>query len=178
MHRDERMMKHFHLSMQSGSDTILNAMHRRHTADTVRKIVAAAPDITFSWDIICGFAGETDELFAETMDLVRETRPIKIHAFPFSPRPGTEGATLPHQIARDVSRRRVKIISDTADEFRREFMNAQIGKTVSVLVEENNIARDQHDLDIKIVGDKIPARTICNVKLTGVDGNMLVGEMA
>lgn len=178
MHRDERMMKHFHLSMQSGSDTILNAMHRRHTAETVRKIAAAAPDITFSWDIICGFAGETDELFNETMDLVRETRPIKIHAFPFSPRPGTEGATLPNQVARDIARRRVKIISDAADEIRREFINTQIGQTVSVLVEENNIARDQHDLDIKIIGDKIPARTICNVKLTGIDGDMLVGELA
>lgn len=177
MRRDERMMRHMHLSMQSGSDTILNAMHRRHNADTVRKIVAAAPDVTFSWDIICGFAGETDELFAETMDLVRDVRPIKIHAFPFSPRPGTEGATLPNQVPRDISRRRVKIITDAANEIRREFMASQIGKTVSVLVEENNIARDQHDLDIKITGDKIPARTICDVKLTGIDGDALVGEM-
>lgn len=176
MRRDARMMRHMHLSMQSGSDTILNAMHRRHNADTVRKIVAA-PDVTFSWDIICGFAGETDELFAETMDLVRDVRPIKIHAFPFSPRPGTEGATLPHQVPRDIARRRVKIITDAANEIRREFMASQIGKTVSVLVEENNIARDQHDLDIKITGDKIPARTICDVKLTGIDGDALVGEM-
>lgn len=68
MHSDTRMMPHFHLSMQSGADAILRDMRRRHNAYTVRRIVdAAGTDITFSWDIICGFPGETDKLFADTM---------------------------------------------------------------------------------------------------------------
>lgn len=178
MHSDARMMPHMHLSMQSGSDTILRAMRRRHTADTVRKIVQYAGDgITFSWDIICGFPGETDELFCETMDLVRETRPIKIHAFPFSARPGTEAFDMPNQTDRAVSRNRVKIISDMANKIRAEFMAANIGRTVSVLVEENNIARTPHDIDVKISGTTITPRTICNVKLTNIVDDAYIGEI-
>ena len=171
IHAEPRMMPHLHLSMQSGSDTILSAMGRRHNADMVRKIVAAAKGITFSWDIICGFPGETDELFAETCDLVREVKPIKIHAFPFSPRPGTVGAILPHQISRNISKKRVHQITELADKNLADYMATQIGKTVSVLVEDNNIARTPDDIDVKISGAKIPPKTICNVKLTGIKNN-------
>ncbi|MBO4672415.1 MAG: MiaB/RimO family radical SAM methylthiotransferase [Alphaproteobacteria bacterium] len=168
IHNDKRMMPHLHLSMQSGSDTILAAMARRHNADLVRKIVAAAPGITFSWDIICGFPGETDELFAETLDLVAEVKPIKIHAFPFSPRPGTVGATLPHQIPREISKKRVHQITELANKNLAQYMATQIGKTVSVLVENKNMARTPDDIEVKISGAKIPARTICDVVLTGI----------
>lgn len=179
MHNDARMMPHLHLSMQSGSDKILNAMHRRHNSETIRRIRAAAgDDITFSWDIICGFPGETDELFNETMHLVQETRPIKIHAFPFSPRPGTEAAHLPHQVDRAISKQRVKIISTAADAIRTDFMKTQIGRVVQVLVEENNIARDPHDISVRIIGEKIPVRTICNVRLLEINNEEFIGEIA
>ncbi len=174
---DARMMPHMHLSMQSGSDTILKSMGRRHNADTVRKIVAyAGDDITFSWDIICGFPGESDELFAETLDMVRETHPIKIHAFPFSPRPDTVAATMPNQVNPCISRARVKQITDVADKNRRIFMEKQIGKTVSVLVEANNIARDPHDIPVKITGTGIAPRTICDIQITGIDDDTFVGN--
>lgn len=176
MHSDPRMMCHMHLSMQSGSDSILRVMRRRHSTDTVRRIVAAAgSDITFSWDIICGFPGERDETFQETMNLVRETRPIKIHAFPFSPRPDTEAADMSNQVNRAISKQRVKIISDAADEIRREFMRTQVGKTVQVLVEENNIARDAHNISVKITGAPIAAKTVCDVLLTGIAGDAFTG---
>ena len=177
MHTDSRMMPHMHLSMQSGSDTILRAMRRRHTADSVRKIVEyAGRDITFSWDIICGFPGETDELFRETMDLVRHTRPIKVHAFPFSARPGTVAAEMPNDVNRAVARARVHEITSVADAIRLEFMNAQVGQYVPVLVEENNVARTPHDISVKISGDKISSRTICDVKIVGIAGDMYIGE--
>ena len=177
MHSDARMMPHMHLSMQSGSDEILRAMRRRHSADTVRRIVqAAGRDITFSWDIICGFPGETDELFNQTVDLAMQTRPIKVHAFPFSPRPGTLAADMPNQINRATSKQRVKVISGVADGFRHEFMRAHIGQTVPVLVEENNIGRTPHDIPVKIMGKSILARTICDIKLTGIDGDEYLGE--
>ena len=177
MHSDARMMPHMHLSMQSGSDEILRAMRRRHSADTVRRIVqAAGRDITFSWDIICGFPGETDELFNQTVDLAMQTRPIKVHAFPFSPRPGTLAADMPNQINRATSKQRVKVISGVADGFRHEFMRAHIGQTVQVLVEENNIGRTPHDIPVKIMGKSLLARTICDIKLTGIDGDEYLGE--
>lgn len=176
IHSDNRMMPHMHLSMQSGSDTILNAMHRRHNSETVRRIVKAANNnITFSWDIICGFPGETEELFNETLKLARETKPIKIHAFPFSPRPGTEAADLPNKINRETSKKRVKIISDLADNFRKEFMKQQLSTEVQVLVEENNIARTPNDIDVKIIGNLIPTKTVCRVKLAEIKENAFIG---
>ena len=175
---EKRMMPHMHFSMQSGSDTILKSMGRRHSADIVRNLVRLADGkITFSWDIICGFPGETKELFAETLKLVHETKPIKIHAFPFSPRPDTPAADMPNQVDRGTSKQRVKIINDTANSNRTEFMQSQIGKIVQVLVEENNIARDPHDIAVKIGGEIIPARTVCNVKLIDICGDMFVGNI-
>ena len=175
---DKRMMPHMHLSMQSGSDEVLKSMRRRHNSDTVRKIAEyAGKDITFSWDIICGFPGETDELFQETMDLVAETQPIKIHAFPFSARPDTEAFNMPNQINHSVAKERVKIISAASDKIRDNFMRQHLGGTVSVLVEENNIARTPHDISVKIQGNKIQPRTICDVKLVDVINDDYVGNI-
>ena len=174
IHENPRMMPHMHLSMQSGSDAILRAMRRRHTAQMVRDIVAYATDITFSWDIICGFPSETDELFDETLALVRETKPIKIHAFPYSPRPDTPAATMPNQIPKNISKQRVKTIADAATRNRKEFMNAHLGHFTSVLVEENNFGRTPHDISVTILGDSIPNRTICDCKIIGIDGENFV----
>ncbi len=177
MKSDPRMMPHMHLSMQSVSDTVLHSMGRRHSAAMAARIAAyAGADITFSWDIICGFPGESDELFSQTQNMARKLHPIRIHAFPFSPRPDTVAADMPGQIDRCVSKSRVHEITTIADDNRREFMARHIGKTVQVLMEENNIARDVHDIGVKIVGDKIPARTICDVKIIAIEDGMFVGE--
>lgn len=175
---DQRMMPHMHFSMQSGSDTILKSMRRRHTAEMVAKRMARGGDkITFSWDIICGFPGETEELFNETLDLVRATKPIKIHAFPFSPRPGTVAAEMPGQINRAISKERVRKITAIANENKIEFMQKQLRQRVQVLVEENNIARCPHDISVKIEGTTIPPRTICDVILTEIQGDYFIGKI-
>ncbi len=177
MLREKRMMPHLHFSMQSGSDTILKSMGRRHNAARVRDLVRhGMGNITFSWDIICGFPGETEELFNETLELVRELKPIKIHAFPFSPRPGTVAATMPEQVDRHVSKKRVKIINNLAIENRACFMREQVGKTVQVLMEENNIARCPHDIGVRVVNNTLPPRTICDIKITDIDGDYFVGN--
>lgn len=179
MKTNDRFMPHLHLSMQSGSDTILESMRRRHTADTVRNLVRLSDNrISFSWDIICGFPGETDERFNETLDLVRELKPIKIHAFPYSARPGTVAAEMPNQVDRAVAKERVRIISDIANENMTRFMTGEIGENVSVLVESNNTARTPDDIPVRIIGKHIPARTICDVKITGIDGEFLVGHVS
>lgn len=175
---DQRMMPHMHFSMQSGSDTILKSMRRRHTADMVAKRMARGGDkITFSWDIICGFPGETEELFNETLDLVRVTKPIKIHAFPFSPRPGTVAADMQGQVNRAISKERVRQITAIANENKIEFMQKQLRQRVQVLVEENNIARCPHDISVKIEGTTIPPRTICDVILTEIQGDYFIGKI-
>ncbi len=179
MRSDARFMPHLHLSMQSGSNTILRAMRRRHTADTVRELVKLANGrVSFGWDIICGFPGESDELFAETLALVRELKPIRVHAFPYSPRPGTVAAEMDGQVPRSESKRRVKLISDAAAENMREFMAGLVGTRTSVLVESNNMARTPDDIPVRISGAPIPARTICDVNITGMDGDVITGTCA
>lgn len=177
MKREPRFMPHLHLSMQSGSDPILKSMRRRHTAETLRKLIKLADNkISFSADIICGFPGESEELFNETADLIRKLKLIHVHAFPFSPRPDTVAATMPNQINRAVSKQRVKIISDIANENRADFMKQQIGKTVSVLIEENNTGRTPDDIDVKVKGVKIPNKTILDVKLVDIVNGVFIGN--
>ena len=177
MHHDQRFMPHLHLSMQSGSGTILRAMHRRHDSKKLLELVKLADGkISFSADIICGFPGETDELFNETIETVKKMGLTHVHAFPYSPRPDTVAATMPNQIPRNISKQRVKIISDIVRENLGIFMQKQIGKKVSVLIEENNIGRTPDDIAIKINGKKIPNKTICDVKIVNTDADCFIGE--
>jgi len=177
MKRDNRFMPHLHLSMQSGSDTILHAMRRRHDSKKLLELVKMSQDfVSYSADIICGFPGETDELFDETAKMVRDMNLIHVHAFPYSPRPNTVAATMPNQVPHNVSKARVKIINDIANENRMAFMQKQIGKIVSVLVEENNVGRTPDDIDIKIIDKTIPNKTICDVKITDIKDNMFIGS--
>jgi len=179
MRQNPRFMPHLHLSMQSGSDTILLAMRRRHNAQKLHEIVKNAGDfVSFSADIICGFPGETEELFNETAGLVREMGLIHVHAFPFSPRPNTVAATMPNPVPRDIAKKRVKIISDIAEQNRMDFMKKQIGKTVSVLVEEKNIGRTPDDIDVKIGGKNIPNKTICDVEILGITDGIFAGKIS
>lgn len=176
MKTERRFMPHLHLSMQSGSDTILRAMRRRHTAEMVRELVRRADGkVSFSWDIICGFPGETDELFNETLELARELKPIRIHAFPFSPRPGTVAAEMPNQIPRNTARARAAEITAVAAENLHEFMQNKVGNVCQVLVESDNVARTPDDIPVKIAGAAIPPRTICDIKITGATDDMLLG---
>ena len=181
MRRDARFMPHLHLSMQSGADDILKSMRRRHDSKKLMELVDLAkngtPQITFSADIICGFPGETDELFEQTAQMVRDMGLIHVHAFPFSPRPGTVAADMPNQINRAISKKRVKIIDEIANENRADFMKNQIGKTVSVLIEQNNIGRTPDDIDVKITGKNMQNRTICDVKLIDIKNSHFVGEI-
>jgi threonylcarbamoyladenosine tRNA methylthiotransferase MtaB len=177
MQTDSRMMPHLHLSMQSGSDTILKSMLRRHDSNMVRKFMLSNNNISFSWDLICGFPGETDELFNETLNLIRELKPIKIHAFPYSPRPETVAATMPNQINRNISKERVKIVSNLANQNKLAFMQIQIGTITQVLIEKNNIARTPDDIEIKIIGTQIIPKTICNLKINSISDLHFVGKI-
>ena len=179
MKRDARFMPHLHLSMQSGADKILRDMRRRHDSKKLLELADLSDGyVSFSADIICGFPGESDDLFNETVDTVRKIGLINVHAFPYSPRPGTVAATMPNQIPRNISKKRVQIISGVVKENRIKFMQQQIGRTVSVLVEENNIGRTPDDIDIKIGDTTIPNKTICNVKIVGVENDMFVGKIS
>jgi threonylcarbamoyladenosine tRNA methylthiotransferase MtaB len=107
---DPRLMPHLHLPLQSGSDRVLRRMARRTSRADFRALVeearACIPDLGVSTDIICGFPGETEEEFTETLEYAAEIGFSRIHAFSYSPRPGTAAARMPGQLPGPVKRER------------------------------------------------------------------------
>ncbi|MCL2629578.1 MAG: MiaB/RimO family radical SAM methylthiotransferase [Alphaproteobacteria bacterium] len=167
-----RVMPHLHLSMQSGSDEILRRMGRRHRAKDITRL--ANDKVTFSVDIICGFPGETAEYFADTVLALKALRPIRIHAFPFSARPGTPAADFSNQVPKSVAKTRVQDINALGKRFLSEFMQAQIGTIAEVLVERGGIGRTEHDIEVLI--PDLPEGAIVKIRLVEVQDGRFVGQ--
>ena len=140
-HRDlPELMPYLHLPVQSGSDRILKAMNRRHTAaeyvKLVERIRAARPDIALSGDFIVGFPGETDQDFEDTMQLVREVKYASAFTFKYSIRPGTPGAGMEDQVDEAVKTERLARLQDLINQQTRAFGRECVGKVVDLLLEK------------------------------------------
>ncbi|WP_374532684.1 tRNA (N6-isopentenyl adenosine(37)-C2)-methylthiotransferase MiaB [Phenylobacterium sp.] len=135
-----QLMPYLHLPVQSGSDKILRAMNRAHTAESylrlIEKIRAARPDIAMSGDFIVGFPGERDADFEATLDLVRQVGYAAAFTFKYSRRPGTPAAALPGQVAEAVKDERLARLNALIDDQQRAFNAAQVGKVLPVLFEK------------------------------------------
>ena len=134
-----KLMPYLHLPVQSGSDRVLKAMNRKHTAagylDLIGRIRAVRPDIALSGDFITGFPGETEADFADTLALVEAVGYAHAYSFAYSPRPGTPAAgraDLPEAVKHERLQRLQALITRQQAEFQR----AQIGRTLPVLVEK------------------------------------------
>ncbi|MGO4737603.1 tRNA (N6-isopentenyl adenosine(37)-C2)-methylthiotransferase MiaB [Bosea sp. 2KB_26] len=139
-HRDlPQVMPFLHLPVQAGSDRILAAMNRKHTADEYRRLIErvrqARPDIALSSDFIVGFPGETEADFAETLRLVEDIGFASSYTFKYSPRPGTPAAELDHQIAPEEMSERLHRLQERVEHHRQSFNHAMVGRTVDVLLE-------------------------------------------
>jgi tRNA-2-methylthio-N6-dimethylallyladenosine synthase len=136
----EALMPYLHLPVQAGSDKVLKAMNRAHTADSymrlIEKIRAARPDIAISGDFIVGFPGERDADFEATLQLVREVRYASAFSFKYSRRPGTPAAAMMGQVAPQVSDERLHRLQALLEEQQHAFNAAQAGKTLAVLFEK------------------------------------------
>ncbi|MCG4261731.1 tRNA (N6-isopentenyl adenosine(37)-C2)-methylthiotransferase MiaB [Acetobacter senegalensis] len=137
-HRDlPALMPFLHLPVQSGSDRILRAMNRGHTADEYRDIVRrlrdARPDLALSSDFIVGHPGETDEDFEATMQLVRDVTFAQAYSFKYSPRPGTPAAGAPLQVPEDVKDARLQALQALLRQQQDAFNAALVGQTIPVL---------------------------------------------
>ena len=164
------LMPHLHLSVQSGDDTVLKRMGRRHSRGTVlslcEKVRAVRPDAVFGADFITGFPTETDAMFDNTAALVREARLTHLHVFPYSERSGTPAAKMP-QVPVRVRRERAKILRETGDAVLSAYMESRVGQTAVVLTETAEKGLCEHYLSVKIdrpspVGAYVP------VRLTGI----------
>jgi tRNA-2-methylthio-N6-dimethylallyladenosine synthase len=135
----EKLMPYLHLPVQSGSDRVLKAMNRSHTAAGYLKLLdrfrAVRPDIALSGDFIVGFPGETEAEFAETLALVDAVKYAAAFSFKYSPRPGTPAATMDGQIAREVMEDRLARLQHALNRDQLAFNAASVGKTCEVLVE-------------------------------------------
>ncbi len=134
-----QLMPFLHLPVQSGSDRVLKAMNRAHTAESYLKLLerfrAARPDIALSGDFIVGFPGETEAEFEETLSLVDEVRYAQAYSFKYSPRPGTPAASMDGQIAREVMDERLQRLQARLNRDQLAFNAASVGRTCAVLVE-------------------------------------------
>ncbi|KPP86229.1 tRNA (N6-isopentenyl adenosine(37)-C2)-methylthiotransferase MiaB [Erythrobacter sp. HL-111] len=135
----DKLMPYLHLPVQAGSDRVLKAMNRQHTAESYLKLLerfrAARPDIALSGDFIVGFPGESEAEFEETLALVDEVRYAHAFSFKYSPRPGTPAATMADQLPREVMDDRLQRLQARLNRDQLAFNRGTVGRTCDVLVE-------------------------------------------
>lgn len=177
---DDRLMPHLHLSVQAGDDMILKRMKRRHLRQDVINIVQRArslrPDIVFGADIIAGFPTENDDMFANSMNLVREADLTFLHVFTYSPRPLTPAAKMP-QVALELRKQRSAQLRELGQAQLKKFLPRFVGQDVEVLCESNHIGRTRHFAEVKLppapTSDLSPGQII-TLKIAGSNGEQLV----
>ncbi|MGI6182035.1 MAG: tRNA (N(6)-L-threonylcarbamoyladenosine(37)-C(2))-methylthiotransferase MtaB [Agathobaculum sp.] len=135
----DNLALHFHLSLQSGSDTVLQRMGRKYSAEQYYRRVDllqnAFPDCSVTTDLIVGFPGETEEEFLQSVSFLRRCGFAAVHVFPFSPREGTRAANMEHPIAANEKARRAQIAKKEADALSAQYRKRFIGRILNVLPE-------------------------------------------
>ncbi|MCZ7462719.1 MULTISPECIES: tRNA (N6-isopentenyl adenosine(37)-C2)-methylthiotransferase MiaB [Rhizobium/Agrobacterium group] len=188
-HRDLRiLMPYLHLPVQSGSDSILKAMNRRHTGEEyiqlIEKIRTARPDIAMSGDFIVGFPGETDRDFEDTMAMVETVKYAQAFSFKYSTRPGTPGADLNDQVEEEVKAERLERLQALLLRQQKEFAESLVGKTMDVLLEkpgrmpEQLIGRSPWLQSVNLDAKTLKIGDIVNVRITATGPNSLFAEVA
>jgi len=147
MTKSPKICDHFHLSLQSGSDSVLERMNRKYTTqeyrDRVDLIRKYLPDAGITTDIIVGFPGETEDEFNETLRFVEEIGFSRIHVFKYSPRKGTPAATMEDQVHGEIKNKRSEILIALGDRLSEEFNNRYLEGAKEVLYEEHT-KRDEN----------------------------------
>ena len=183
------LVSHLHLPVQSGSDLILSAMKRGHTAieykSKIRKLRKIRPDISISSDFIVGFPGETESDFEKTMELIHEVGFDQSFSFIYSKRPGTPASDLSDETSEETKKLRLKILQDRINQQAMSISEKMVGKTENILVTgiskkdpsqlqgrtENNRVVNFTSSDGTLIGNFLP------VLITGALRNSLAGKI-
>lgn len=135
-----KFCRHYHISLQSGSDSVLKRMGRKYTTSEYKKIIERVrkyiKDVAITTDIMVGFPGETESEFNETFNFVKDIQFSKMHVFKYSRRAGTKAANYPDQIKNSVKEERSKILIKLSEECESEFYKRFLGSTLNVLFEQ------------------------------------------
>lgn len=176
---EPRLMPHLHVSLQAGDDMILKRMKRRHlrhhALEFAARVQSIRPDCVLGADIITGFPTETEEMFQNTLDLARQMNLVYLHVFPYSERPGTPAAKMP-PVAKAIRKERAARLRALGEENHAKFLQAQIGKTVSVLMEKPTEGRTEHFAMVQF-DDPQEVGSIVIAKVTSVSGEYLRAEI-
>ncbi len=183
--KEERMMPHLHLSLQSGDNMILKRMKRRHNREDsiefCNTVLEARPDVVFGADIIAGFPTETEEMFQNSLKLVDDCNLTYLHVFPYSQRGGTPAAKMP-QINKSVRKERAARLRARGEEKLNQMLKAQLGKAVNILVEKSLkdkktvIGHTEHFASATINAD-IAIGHIAKARVTGYQDGLLITEI-
>ena len=146
--KSRAFMPHYHIPLQSGSDTVLKLMHRHYDrqlfADKIRRIKAVMPDAFIGVDVMVGCRGETPECFEETYEFLRDLDVTQLHVFPYSERPGTSALNIPYVVSDKDKRERSRRLLDLSDQKTHAFYERYIGTEAEVLFEKATRGRAMH----------------------------------
>lgn len=180
---EDRVCRHLHLPLQSGSDAVLRRMNRHYRLEEFKALIRGLrekiPGLALTTDLIVGFPGETEEQFDETLETLKELRFSGIHVFPYSRRTGTPAASYPDQVPMSVKKERVHRVEELEKGISREFRSAFVGKTVRVLAEEvkDGLYEGLSDeyIRVSIRGDGIKKGRVYRVRAEAVTDDGLIG---
>jgi threonylcarbamoyladenosine tRNA methylthiotransferase MtaB len=163
MANNQRLMPHFHISLQAGDNMILKRMKRRHNREQViefcHSLRSVRPEVSFGADIIAGFPTETDEMFENTRSLISEAGIQYLHVFPYSEREGTPAARMP-PVPMNVRKARAAILRTEGLKELDKFFTANLGRRVELLVEKNNIGHAENFIPVKLDGEFISGQIV------------------
>ncbi len=177
----DRICRHYHIPLQSGSTAVLKRMNRHYTAEDyiekARMLKKLVPDCTIGADIIVGFPGETEENFQETLDTVKRAGIDHIHVFAYSDRSGTEASSMSGKVDGKTKAQRAGCLRGLADEMKRLSAERMIGKTLTVLTQNDGTGLTDNFFSVNFsLG--VEHNMLLDVKVTDVDnGNMLKVEI-
>jgi threonylcarbamoyladenosine tRNA methylthiotransferase MtaB len=176
---EERLMPHLHLSLQSHDNLILKRMKRRHSTkdaeNLINKLRNIRPNMLFGADLIAGFPTESEEAFKNTLNGIKKLNLTFLHIFPYSARPGTTAARMP-QVPLSIIKERAKTLRVFGNKQLKRELKKSINTFHNVLVEtETGIGHSENFLSVKVL--KAKERKIYRCKVTGIENNMLIGEI-
>jgi threonylcarbamoyladenosine tRNA methylthiotransferase MtaB len=180
--QEPRVMPHVHLSLQAGDNMILKRMKRRHSRqlaiELVERMQSVRPDIAIGADIIVGFPTETDAMFANSLDLVRQCNIVHGHIFPYSPKTGTPAALMP-QVSPKAIKERAKLLREAAAVQRNGWLASLTGSTQKVAVEMGGMGGHAENFAYVKLDRQIAEGSIVAAKLTEYkDGQLYASVLA
>jgi threonylcarbamoyladenosine tRNA methylthiotransferase MtaB len=182
----EKLCKHFHIPLQSGSSSILKSMQRRYTADDYKKVILKAkqliPDVGIGVDVIVGYPGETEKEFMETYNILLDLPISYLHVFTYSERPDTKALAYSDSVDPAVRKRRSRMLRILSDKKKNDFYNQMIGKNLDVLFESkgkddsikgfsSNYVRVQNRFHNDLENQ------VCSVAIQGIEKDLAFGDI-